>query len=125
MAEQNVSLSSLQLVGYWIDFTMMEFILSHPLETMKVSGRFRYKSSIPSQEELKLKLRLVSTRTDFDTIKAVLRLIVIKLKDTFETKMAYKLDFEPFDKNSMARKLSYKYVFEKKKNFHKQIVFYL
>ena len=66
MAEQNVSLYSLQLVGYWIDFTMIEFILSHPLETMNISGRFRYNSSIPSQEELKLKLRLVSTRTDFD-----------------------------------------------------------
>ena len=43
--KQNVSLSSLDLSGYWIEFALIKFIEKHSLEKLHVRGRFRFPDS--------------------------------------------------------------------------------
>ena len=77
LKKENVSLSSLHLSGYWIEFTkFVEFIEKHFLEKLHVRGRFRFPRSRsriwPDHgfrgRELSPRELLFTIRTDFDLI---------------------------------------------------------
>ena len=64
--KQNVSLSSLDVSGYWIEFALIEFIEKHSLEKLHVRGRFRFPDTSGS--------RIFAIRTDFDSNQRVMKM---------------------------------------------------
>ena len=69
--KQNVSLSSVDVSGYWIEFALIEFIEKHSLEKLGVRGRIRFLDTSDSDRPSEWQIPI---RKDFDGNRKIIKM---------------------------------------------------